>query len=55
MESDHRYYVRRASEERRAANRAITPEARTRHQELADLFTTKADASTPNESEQLAG
>jgi hypothetical protein len=35
MESDHRYYWRRAAEEIAAASRAITPAARQRHQQLA--------------------
>ena len=43
MESDHRYYLRRASEERRAAARAITAEARERHRDLAALFASKAE------------
>ncbi len=43
MESDHRYYSRRAVEERQRALKAITPAARQRHQELAALFKTKAD------------
>lgn len=43
MESDHRYYHRRASEERRAAERAITAAARERHRELATLFASKAE------------
>jgi len=43
MESDHRYYSRRAAEERRRAARAITPEARERHRELASLFASKAE------------
>lgn len=42
MESDYRYYSRRAAEEQRRAARAITPEARERHRELANLFATKA-------------
>jgi hypothetical protein len=42
MESDHRYYSRRASEEQRRANLALTPAARQRHLELANLFATKA-------------
>jgi hypothetical protein len=42
MESDHRYYSRRAAEEQRRANFALTPEARQRHLELANLFGTKA-------------
>ena len=43
MESDHRYYLRRASEERRAAERAITTAARERHRELEILFASKAE------------
>ena len=43
MESDHRYYLRRASEERRAAQRAITAAARERHSDLAKLFAAKAE------------
>jgi hypothetical protein len=46
MESDCRYYQRRASEERRAAERAITTAARERHSELATLFASKAEAGT---------
>jgi len=42
MESDERYYSRRADEERRRALHALTPEARERHRELAILFATKA-------------
>jgi hypothetical protein len=47
MESDFRYYSRRAAEERRAAARAITAEARERHRELALLFSTKAEQRQP--------
>jgi hypothetical protein len=42
MESNHRYYQRRAVEELRAAARAVTPEARERRRALADLFAHKA-------------
>lgn len=42
MESDHRYYSRRAAEEQRRARSAITDEARERHRELASLFASKA-------------
>ena len=42
MESDQRYYARRAAEESSRASRAITPEARERHRELATLYATKA-------------
>jgi hypothetical protein len=43
MESDYRYYLRRASEERRAAERSVTAAARERHHELASMFTIKAE------------
>jgi uncharacterized membrane protein len=42
MESNERYYARRAVEEFRAAERAITPEARARRQALAEMFSQKA-------------
>lgn len=38
MESDVRFYRRRANEELAAANRAITAEARERRMQLADAF-----------------
>ncbi|HWH17746.1 MAG TPA: hypothetical protein VNT77_05330 [Allosphingosinicella sp.] len=39
MESDLRYFRRRAAAENLAAKRAITPEARARHLELAEKYT----------------
>ena len=42
MESDFRYFTRRAAEERRRAQFAITPEAQERHSELAAMFAAKA-------------
>jgi hypothetical protein len=42
VESDHRYFLRRAAEEQRRARHAVTPAARDRHSELAELFATKA-------------
>ena len=52
MESDHRYYSRRADEERRRALHALTPEARERHKELANLFASKAASrATPTQFE----
>jgi len=44
MESDYRYYSRRAAEEQRRARFAVTDEARERHSELATLFASKAAA-----------
>ncbi len=42
MESNERYYSRRAVEELRAVARAITPEARARRRALAEAFEIKA-------------
>lgn len=42
MESNHRYYMRRAAEERTAALRAITPQAREWHAKLAADFAQRA-------------
>lgn len=43
MESNHRYYERRATEEFRAAARAITPAAQARRKALAEMFARKAE------------
>jgi len=43
MESDVRYYTRRAAEERLRALKAVTNAARERHLELATIFMTKAE------------
>ena len=53
MESNERYYARRAIEEMRAAQRAITPEARARRRALAELFEKKARELTHAGTEQL--
>lgn len=42
MESDFRYYQRRAATEWAAAERAITPQARNRRLELARTYRMKA-------------
>jgi hypothetical protein len=42
MESNERYYARRAVEELRALERAVTPEARARRKALAEAFELKA-------------
>jgi hypothetical protein len=42
MESDFRYYSRRAAEEASAASRAVTEQARERRRDLADKFWQKA-------------
>jgi hypothetical protein len=42
MESDRRYYSRRAAQEKIAASRAITANARDWHKQLAEDFTRKA-------------
>jgi hypothetical protein len=43
MESDFRYYSRRAAEETARARRAVTSAARERHLELAGMFASKAE------------
>ena len=47
MESNSRFYLRRAAEERTAANRAMTPQAREWHSKLAQDFALRANASVP--------
>ncbi|HYG47424.1 MAG TPA: hypothetical protein VD846_05710 [Allosphingosinicella sp.] len=42
MESNERYYARRALEELRALERAVTPEAKARRLALAEAFKLKA-------------
>ena len=42
MESNERYYARRAREELRAAERALTPEGKARRTALAEAFQLKA-------------
>ena len=42
MESDRRYYSRRAVQEKLAAARAITTQAREWHRQLAEDFSRKA-------------
>lgn len=43
MESDFRYYSRRAHEESLRARKAVTSAARERHLELANIFMSKAE------------
>lgn len=45
MESNHRYYHRRAIEERMAAQRAMTQQARDWHAKLAAQFAERAAES----------
>ena len=42
MESNHRYWARRAVEEQRAAARSVTEEGRARRRALAEAFMQKA-------------
>lgn len=44
MESNERYYARRAVEELRALERAVTPEAKARRLALAEAFPRKCQA-----------
>jgi hypothetical protein len=46
MESDQRYYRRRAYEERIAAQRAMTEAARSWHSKLAEDFARRATSSS---------
>jgi hypothetical protein len=46
VESNERYYRRRAVEERMAAQRAVTETARAWHAKLAEDFAARAVAST---------
>ncbi|MEO6433779.1 MAG: hypothetical protein ABIO29_07365 [Sphingomicrobium sp.] len=46
MESNERYYRRRAIEERMAAQRAVTEAARTWHAKLATDFAERASVAT---------
>ncbi len=45
MESNQRFYMRRAAEERSAARRAMTEQARTWHAKLAVDFAQRATAN----------
>ncbi len=54
MESNERYYRRRAVEERMAARRAITEQAKAWHAKLADDFAARASACTTATSTQTA-
>ena len=47
MESNQRFYLRRAAEERTAAIRAMTPQAREWHRKLAEDFAERALAAAP--------
>jgi hypothetical protein len=42
VESDYRYFLRRAAEDQRRARHAVTQAARERHKELAEIFASKA-------------
>ncbi|MCY7271163.1 MAG: hypothetical protein LH485_03790 [Sphingomonas bacterium] len=47
MESNLRFYQRRAAEERTAARRAVTAQARDWHAKLAQDFAIRAEACVP--------
>ena len=53
MESNQRYYSRRASEELRAAARALTPEGQARRKALAEMFARKACETQAAEIQHL--
>jgi hypothetical protein len=54
MESNQRYYRRRAYEERIAAQRAVTEAARAWHSKLAEDFATRAAAATASVANTVA-
>ena len=54
MESNQRFYRRRAYEERMAAQRAVTEQARAWHSKLATDFAERAAACTTTQSSALA-
>ena len=54
MESDQRYYSRRASEELRAAARALTPEGKARRNALAEMFQQKARECRSGSTDRMA-
>jgi hypothetical protein len=53
MESDIRFYRRRANEELAAANRAVTASARERRMIMAGIFLEKLKALDPSASAEL--
>lgn len=54
VESNHRYFLRRAEEENRRARHAVTKAAADRHRELAELFAAKAARTIRIQELQLA-
>lgn len=54
MESNERYYRRRAVEERLAAQRAVTEQARAWHSKLAEDFAARAIAATATTAAAVA-
>jgi hypothetical protein len=54
VESNERYYNRRAVEERMAARRAVTEQARAWHSKLAQDFAERASACTVTVCTQAA-
>ena len=54
VESNHRYFLRRAEEENRRVRNAITQAAQDRHRELAELFAAKAAKTMRIQNLQVA-
>lgn len=50
MEPDARYFRRRANEELAAANRAVTPAARDRRMQLAEIFLERLKAAEASDA-----
>jgi len=55
MESNHRYYWRRASEELQAAMRAVTPAAQQRRRQLAESYFRKLCDLCPIQDAERGG
>jgi hypothetical protein len=53
MESNQRYWARRAAEELRAEARAFTPAAKARRRALAEAFAAKAAAFAQSDVREL--
>lgn len=54
VESDYRYFLRRAAEEHQRARHAVTQAAKERHRELAEIFASKAAKTIRLQELQLA-
>jgi hypothetical protein len=53
VDTDYRFYTRRAAEETALAARAITPAAKQRHEHFAALFTARAEEAAGSLQQRL--